>query len=163
MKSFFQKSCCGCLVGTVGLFVLILASVIASAWLWPEAWGSRDLGNGIYLMDFDPGPIIVKGSTFNGRTCNGGDRIIPRNNGREYKSERLVEFVEDAKSSKRWIIVKTVLVKDRSEILKKFYLMDKNFTKDTPADSIALRHVTCFNDSISFIETCKLKKVDISW
>ena len=112
-------------------------------------------------MDFDGGPIIVKGSIHE----MGGSHIIPSYE--DWSNNQGVEYVADYKVSKDWIIVKTrrnpmhrVLTGSSP---KKYYILDKRFDNIIDPDSIRATYVTCYTDSISFADACKERGVDISW
>jgi hypothetical protein len=161
MKKFISKGCCGCLVASVTLFIVLVVLVSISERIWPEAWGFKDLGNGLCLMDFDGGPIIVKGSIRE----MGGSHVIPLYE--DWSNEHGIESVADYKVSDDWIIVKTRRKKmhmapsESNEI--KFYIVDKRFDKDIHVDSISANYVTCYTDSLSFVIACKERGVDVSW
>ena len=161
MKEFVSKGCCGCLTASVALFIFILLFGIASVWIWPEAWGFKDLGNGLALMDYDGGPIIVKGSIHE----SGGSDLIPSYE--DHYNEQGIESVADYNVSDEWIIVKTQRNKGRGAWAvcteTKFYILDKRFDKDIPVDSISAHYVTCYPDSMSFVNACKEFGVDVSW
>lgn len=64
----------------ISIAILSLSVILflwATEWLWPELHGSKKIGDGIYLFEFDGGPIIVKGNSISGNTCYGGEGIIP--------------------------------------------------------------------------------------
>lgn len=161
MKEFISKGCCGCLAASVALFIVLLVLVSISDWIWPEAWGFKDLGNGLCLMDFDGGPIIVKGSIRE----MGGSHVIPLYE--DWSNEQGIESVSDYKVSDNWIIVKTRRKKMREAPSKsneiKFYIVDKRFDKDIHVDSISAHYVTCYADSMSFVNACRERGVDVSW
>ena len=158
MKKFIKKGCCGCLTASVVLFILILSFGIASVWIWPEAWGYKDLGNGICLIDADGYPIIVKGSE------RGGSNIIP--SFEDYSTDQGVEYVDGLKYSDDWLIVKTLRKQPRYKVQTepsptKYYILDKRFEKGLHPDSILANYVTCYTDSISFADACKERGVDV--
>lgn len=158
-KKFVKKGCCGCLTASVSLFIVLLVLFLCSERIWPEAWGYKDLGNGLCLMDFDGGPIIVKGSIHE----MGGSYIIPSYE--DHYTNQGVEYVDGLKYSDDWLIVKT----RRNPMHRvqtgpsptKYYILDKRFDKNTPIDSILANYVTCYTDSISFAEACKERGVDV--
>ena len=161
MKEVISKGCCGCLTASVALFILTFLFGIASLWIWPEAWGFKDLGNGLCLEDAEGFPVLAKGSFYS----QGVYDLIPLVENR--CNDQGTEYVVDTRVSDDWIIVKTRRRKkheapsESNEI--KYYILDKRFDKDTPVDSISAHYVTCYGDSVSFVNACRERGVDVSW
>ena len=68
------------ILGVVFLLIQgIMFLLILSLWLYPQLWGSRDLGDGLYLIDGDhlEDRVIVYGTNIEGNACFGGEVIIP--------------------------------------------------------------------------------------
>ena len=145
MKEFISKGCCGCLTASVALFILTFLFGIASLWIWPA----------------EGFPVLAKGSLYS----QGEYDLIPLVENRF--NDQGIEYVVDTKVSDDWIIVKTRRRKrheapsESNEI--KYYILDKRFDKDTPVDSISAHYVTCFGDSVSFVNACRERGVDVSW
>ena len=152
MKQFISKGCCGCLTASVVLFPVLL--LVTCLLFWIDEM-SGDLGNGFSLEGGDePAMITYKG-------CE----LIPSYEDRY--NEQGTEYVTDYKVSDDWIIAKTIR-EHRHRVQTgpsqtKYYILNKRIDKDIDSDSIRANYVTCYTDSISFVDACKERGVDISW
>lgn len=125
----------------ISIAILSLSVILflwATEWLWPELHGSKKLGDGIYLFEFDGGPIIVKGNSISGNTCYGGEGIIPN-----MQFDSLCERVDKYEFDEKWIIAKTK--NNHGEI--KFYILNKAEYKRKALET--------YTDSISFARSCR--------
>lgn len=134
----------------------------ATTWLWPEANGSYNLGNNIYMMEWDGGGrIIVVGSNFDGKTCSGGTLLIPTYENQYDSAGNHVEYVIDAKSDDNWIIAKTG---NKRTNQKKYYIVNKQHINNTMSiDDIVSKQIEAFSDSIEFSNTCQQRGIKIHW
>jgi hypothetical protein len=141
------------------IFTLILAFFFSLDWLFPEWWsGSRNLGNNLYMMDWEKGnKIIVYCSNKSGRACYGGSSVIPHNHPREV-------FVEEAIANKEWVIVKAVTTESNQLC---YYLIDKSFNiegltwETVSCDSIIQSHIIKTYDSLYFKNLLKQRQIDL--
>lgn len=117
----------------------------STEWLWPEFNGSHYLGSNLYLIEWDGGPIIVRGSDIRGRTCYGGEHVVPCYENNIKRKEHVVY----AKHNDSWIIIKTVM---RNPIGNKFYLIKKDFKVNETPKVIQSKYTKIFKDSISAAE-----------
>ncbi|MBO5603451.1 MAG: hypothetical protein J5957_12740 [Prevotella sp.] len=150
----------------VGFFVLCSISLFflpISDYLFPKLNGSYNLGNGIYMIEWDDGRIIVNGEQIIGNTCYGGSPLIPSirtaidSADYTYNYERVVKV----KSDREWIIAKTHNHQNGQEI---FYIIDKGFDiNKTTAEDIVNNYIHVYSDSISFAKACNEKKIGIFW
>lgn len=142
------------------IFTLVIALFFSSEWLFPEWNGSYDLGNNLYVMDWEKGTkIIVHCSNKRGKTCYGGSPVIPHNYPRE-------AYVKSAKANDKWIIVKAIKTENNSTC---YYLVDKSFDiegldwQKNNCDSIIQSHIKEYFDLKIFYEDLKNKKIDFSF
>lgn len=148
----------------VGFLAVIVAAYIfleVSPWILPEMYGSYDLGNGIYMMEWDGGGrIIVKGSTIRGRTCYGGAQLIPTYEN-SYDSGHFAEYVIDATSDADWIIARTG---NHISGQRKYYIVrKKNLSEDMSALEILDKLIESFSDSIQFSQKCLDYSISLNW
>ena len=131
-------------------------------WIWPEFEGSYNLGNGIYMLEWERGGrIIVKGSFIRGRTCYGGSLLIPTDESQFDSACNFAEYVIDAKFDNNWIIAKTG---NYSNGENKYYIVDKSFDSEkTSEEDIIKNYILDFSDSLTFAEACHLKGIKIKW
>ena len=130
-------SICLCGVGTIIFFY-------STDWLWPEFNGSHNLGNNIYMIEWDGGPIVVQGSNIRGRTCYGGSPVVP-----SYESNiNRREYVVYSKYNDSWILIKTVM---HNPVEDKYYIINKTFEVDENPQVIQTKYTKSFSDSISFV------------
>jgi hypothetical protein len=142
------------------IFALLFILFFSSEWLFPEWNGSYDLGNGLYMMDWERGNrIIVHCSNKEGRTCYGGSPVIPHNYPREV-------YVKDAKANQEWIIVKAVMTENNQPC---YYLIDKSFNIEglnwgiDNCDSIIQSHIISTIDSLDFEKKLRQRKIDLTF
>jgi hypothetical protein len=144
---------------SISLFgVGVVIFLFSSEWLWPEFYGSRNLGNGIYLMEWDEGAIIVQGSNISGRTCYGGSFIIPITASPNDSNANRKEHVVKVKYDDSWILVKTVLC---NPFEVKFYVIDKDFDKNDNETIILNKHIKSFKDSIDFYSYVQRNNISV--
>ncbi len=148
------------LIFILSFFLFVVALDYSSNWLFPKWNGSYDLGNNLYMMDWEKGNrIIVYCGRKKGRTCYGGSYVIPHSSLKEV-------YVKTAKANDRWIIVKAVTTEDNRPC---YYLIDKSFDikgldcSTDNCDSIIQSHIKEYYDLEMFYEDLKNKKIDFSF
>ena len=152
------------LVSLNGVTLVIICSLLflySSEWLWPEFNGSYNLGKGIYMIEWDGGKLIVKGSNIKGHTCYGGERIIPTYENQYDSIGKRVEYVVDAKFNDHWIIAKT-----NNEVTQrvKYYIINKDEgIEKVDADKILEKYTLSFTDSIEFDNACQKMGITLKW
>lgn len=146
------------LIAFFSFLLLIIILFFSSEWLFPEWNGSYDLGNNLYMMDWERGNrIIVYCSNKEGRTCYGGLPVIPHNYPQEV-------YVKNAKANDKWVIVKAVTTEDNRP---RYYLIDKSFDikgvdrNIINCDSIIQSYIISTFDSLSFDKKLKEKNVNL--
>lgn len=149
---------------SMGIIVAITSLMLfldAAEWLWPEYYGSYNLGSGIYMIEWDGGgKLIIKGSSIKGNTCYGGEYIIPTSENYCDSNGNFAEYVVDAKHNDSWIIAKT---DNYITHQAKYYIINKNEeTKRLNAEEIFEKYTLCFTDSIEFSNTCQNKGININ-
>ena len=147
---------------SISLFVIIMFFLYATDWFWPEFNGSYNLGNNIYMIDWDGGgKIIVKGTNIKGNTCYGGERLIPRYENEYDSTANFAEYVVDAKSDSNWIIAKT---DNKTNRQRKYYIVDKrDEIEKLNAAEIIENHTVSFTDSIEFSNICHNSGIRLKW
>lgn len=152
------------LVSLNGVTLVIICSLLflnSSEWLWPESNGSYNLGKGIYMIEWDGGKLIVKGSNIKGHTCYGGERIIPTYENQYDSIGKRVEYVVDAKFNDHWIIAKT-----NNEVTQRvnYYIINKDEgIEKVDADKILEKYTLSFTDSIEFDNACQKMGITLKW
>jgi hypothetical protein len=136
----------------------------SSEWLFPEWNGSHNLGNNLYMMEWDGGGrIIVFCSNKEGRTCYGGPRVIPTNERAFDDHGNYAELVENAKVDERWIVVKSKRFQEGTHC---YYLIDKNFNIEgldwNKSDSIIQSNITGPLDSLEFCTILKKRNINLT-
>lgn len=133
------------------VFSLIIGLLSYSNWLFPEWSGSYNLGNNLYMRDWDCGKIIMYCTGKRGKVCFAGRYVVPTYERRYDNSGNYSEMVENAKFNEQWIIVKSKVIKESKYY---YYLIDKNFNVDgldwNKSDSIIQNHITGPLDSLRF-------------
>ncbi len=144
------------------IVLLFIGFLFASEWIFPQMHGSYNLGHGIYMMEWDGGGrVIVYGTSISGNTCYGGTPLIPIYNDQYDSLGRQMEYVVDAKSDKHWIIAKT---NNKITHQKKFYIIDKNFNiHEEKTEKMPPIPIFNYNDSLEFVNACKIKGIKINW
>ena len=152
----------GFLYWIMGMLLLAIGFLYISEWIWPEFGGSYNLGNGIYMMEWDGGGrVIVKGSYIRGRTCYGGSQLIPTYESGYDSAGNFAEYVIDAKYDNNWIIAKTG---NYSNGENKYYIVDKSFDiEKTSEEDIVENYIFDFTDSLSFANVCHQKGIKLKW
>ena len=135
------------LIFILSLFLFVAVFDYSSKWLFPQWNGSYDLGNNLYMMDWERGnKIIVYCSRKTGRTCSGGSPVIPHEHPREV-------YVKSAKANDRWVIVKALTTES-----------DKNLDWEiVNCDSIIQSHIISTFDSISFEKILRDKNIGLKF
>lgn len=138
------------IIGVIAIVIvgLPIGLFIFSEWLFPSLWGSYNLGNGLYMMEWDNNSrLIVYNSHPRGKTCYSGIPIIPTS-----LSENI--RVADAKSNNDWIIVEAY---QNNDTLNRFYyLIDKSYRvigldwKKDNCDSIIQSYIFRFDNEQLF-------------
>ena len=144
------------------VFICYIFFSFFSTWWFPEFYGSYSLGNNIYMLDWDGGGrIIVRGTSIEGNTCYGGERLIPTYENQYDSIGNIVEYVVDVGADENWIIAKT---ENKVNLQRKYYIMDKrNITDKMAAEEIIKNRIRSFVDSIEFAEKCSNDKIRIQW
>ena len=148
------------LVAFIIILCIGMSLFLSIEWLWPEFYGSRSLGNGLYLLEWDGGPIIVKGTNIRGKTCYGGDYIIPTYNCRYDSVGNIIEYVIKEKHNDKFILVKDTILTPAG---CKYYIIDKGFTNECSAETIKNKYIISFSDSIQFFNCLHSRNIDIRW
>lgn len=148
------------LVAFIIILCIGMSLFLSIEWLWPEFYGSRSLGNGLYLLEWDGGPIIVKGTNIRGKTCYGGDYIIPTYNCRYDSVGNINEYVIKEKHNDKFILVKDTIL---TPVGYKYYIIDKGFTNECSAETIKSKYIISFSDSIQFLNYVHSHNVGIEW
>lgn len=147
--------------GVTLVILCFLLFLYSSERLWPEFNGSYNLGKGIYMIEWDGGKLIVKGSNIKGHTCYGGERIIPSCENQYDSIGNLVEYVVDARFNDNWIIAKT-----NNKLTKrvKYYIIKKGEgIENVAADKIQEKYTLSFTDSIEFKDVCQKAGITLKW
>lgn len=161
-----------------GAPIVLFLLIYASCWIFPEAWGSYNLGNNLYMIYGEKdSKYIVFSNELEGRVSHGGWNIIP-SSGTMFDSEgHFHEWVTSAKSNSNWIIAKTCI----AEKDKKFYIISKDFNykelkklyKEISKDSLKYikfeeaierlkkNYIFSYNDSNRFINECKNRDIPL--
>ena len=144
------------------LVVFAILFMYSCEWVWPESCGSYNLGNGIYMMEWDGGGrVIVKGTNNRGKTCYGGSYLIPTYESGYDSAGNFAEYVIDAKYDNNWIIAKTGNYINGEN---KYYIVDKSFDLEkTSEEDIVKNYIFDYSDSLTFAEACHVKGINIKW
>jgi hypothetical protein len=129
------------IITSIAVICALVLLFFSSEWLFPSWNGSYNLGNNLYMMDWDNNTrIIVFCSNKKGRTCYGGTYVIP-----DVKKNKYPTYVDSAKSNEKWIIVKAIGYIDDKEY---YYIVDKHFDAESlkkfncsECDSILQSHI----------------------
>lgn len=168
-------------IGAVILPLKICALIIievfwvddALNWVWPEAKGSYNLGDNVYMIDREGRGYIYFATEMRGRACTDGIRLIPRPVADSlYRKSaylnvdstgRLSENVVDVKHDERWVVAKT----NNYKKYQRFYIMDKRFTHNITSpkeiDEEIDNYIYEFHDSLAFAKACRDKGINIKW
>ncbi len=87
------------------------------------------------MLDWDGGGrIIVRGTSIEGNTCYGGERLIPTYENQYDSTGNIVEYVVDATSDENWIIAKT---ENKVTLQRQYHIIDKrNLTNEIATEEI---------------------------
>ena len=149
-------------LGLVALIICLVTFLYAAEWIWPEFNGSYNLGNNIYMLEWDGGGrIIVSGTNISGKTCYGGENLIPTYENSVDSNGHFTEYVVDAKSDERWVIVKTDNYQSKQ---RKYYIINKDYDpNEMTAQDIIDTKIECFTDSSEFANKCLENEISITW
>lgn len=155
---YLKKTLIVVVLGLVTIFVILYVT----EWLCPEFNGSCSLGNNIYMLDWDGGGrIIVRGTSIKGKTCYGGEYLVPRCENHYDSIGNIAEYVIDARSDDNWVIAMTGI---QNSLQRKYYIIDKRNISDTmPAEEIINTRIECFSDSINFSQKCIVNEIKLTW
>ena len=147
---------------TTSVFVIIMLFIYVSDWIWPEYNGSYDLGNNIYMLEWDGGgKIIVNGTTIEGNTCYSGEPLIPTYENQYDSIGNFAEYVVDAKSDDNWVIAKT---NNHISNQRKYYILNKKYNPNKmTVEDIINTQIECFRDSSKFATKCLSNGVKAKW
>lgn len=134
-------------------------SILGLSTLFPQIWGNKNLGNGIYLTwrGIDNQYIMSYTGSSYGDINVSGKPIIPHID--NYPDIYIVE----AKSNKQWVIAKGE--DDSSRI--HYFIIDKSFKinysdwKEEKIDSIIQSHIIEYSDSLLFLKSKIEKKINL--
>ena len=130
-----------------------------SNWWFSEFNGSYSLGKNIYMIDWDGGgKIIVRGTSIEGNTCYGGERLIPLYEEQYDTIGNVVEYVEDAASYENWIVART---NNKITRQRKYYILDKKTISDKMSTEEIIKKIECFMDSILFEQKCSKENINL--
>ena len=139
--------------------LLILAFIVALFfvddalnWVWPEANGSINMGDNIYMVEIEGRGYIYFCTELRGRACKDGLKSYYLN---VDSTGRLSEKVVDFGYDERWVIAKT----NNYKKYKRFYILDKRFTHNITSpkeiDDVIDNYIYEFSDSLAFARACK--------
>jgi hypothetical protein len=112
-----------------------------------EFYGNKDLGNKFTLFARDNPEShfdIIYCSKYDIGGCITGVTILPQGDDKYYK------YIETAKSNEKWVIAKSILIKDKTE---QFWIIDKNFSLDSKYQNWPLSE----KDGIAFTQFIQSK------
>lgn len=164
----YKKSIKILLLSVTILGIMLATLLYFSEWIFPEFNGSYNLGNGIYMMEWDGGgKIIVWGTTIRGNTCYGGSYLVPTFQEHYDSLGNIAEYVTDAKSDEKWIIAKTYNIPKQKSL---FYIIDKDYKKltedimgDRETDIEIDIDIIHFSDSAEFAKACDSRNIGLKW
>lgn len=150
-------------LGYIFLQVLVLFVVSCN-----EIWGDHSLGNNLSLLEGDKTEdrIIVYCSGRSWGTCFTGIAVIPVYNRQYDSSGHYAEFVETAKSNRKWVIVKTYQIQEEKE---NYWIISKNFNlvnidcSKANCDSILQSHVKGPMTQIEFRNKVRLLNIGLDF
>ena len=146
------------LIFLISIVILLFIFLYVSEWTNPEFHGSHDLGDGIYLIDWNQGSIIVHGIRIVGNTCYSGSEIIPSYECQYDSIGRRNEFILKADTIKKWVIAKTQTINPYGS---KYYILDKQKLKEINYNlDDSLAYLRCYYDSLSFLRACQELCID---
>lgn len=147
------------IVGAVfNLAVVLSGGLWLSEWIFPELWGSHELGNNLYKWDGNGDDAILFGSDYAGRRCIGGSYIVPSYMDL-YICGKKAEYVKEYKFDKSSIIV---LTDNNQTGERKYYIISKAFNPDyTDGAVIRARYLKEFTDSAEFIACCEMDSIGL--
>lgn len=149
-----------CIVGLPTVFVLLFFGFgYVSTYIYPEFWGSKNLGNGIYYMYGDNyyDASIVIGSGFDNNVCTGGPQILPRH-WYDDKGD-LLEYLVSKEFDDLNIIA---LIYNYQTAEHKYCILSKSFNADsTSIEQIVSGYVFEFTDSLEFIRECEDRNITL--
>ena len=141
--------------------VVAIAFFLISEWLTPQWHGSRSLGNGLYLIEWDsPGYIIVQGANIRGKTCYGGPLIIPTYQDEYDSLGNFSEWLIDAAHNERYVTALSFNTLIRGY---KYYVIDKSYDPELDPERIIQQYVAVYLSKDSFNSFCCKNGIEISW
>lgn len=152
----------GIIISIFIIFILFLSVLSVCEWFWPEWNGSYNLGNNIYMLEWDGGGrVIVNAWEIRGKTCFGGEQLIPTYENGYDSLGRFAEYVVDAKADDNWVIVRT---NNHVNSQRKYYIINKQYNPEemTGAEIVDTK-IECFTDSNEFVNKCFKNGIDIKW
>lgn len=138
--------------------VAFLLSCMSFVGCNPKSLGSYDLGDGIYLMDFDYGKIIVHGTSVHFGICYGGEYLIPTYEMAFDSTGKRKTCVLDAVADNNWVIAKLydkIEQKDRFAVLSKSLLQFETESWH--------KYIEYFDQESEFQRYCDSLRIDIGF
>jgi hypothetical protein len=150
------------------VLIVVMFLVFSCTW-WKGVWGDHPLGNHLSLLEGDrkEDRIIVYCPNDNENVCHSGIYVVPTYK-RHYDSDtqNYAEYVEAALSNEKWVIVKTVQIKEKKEnywiVSKKFNIENQDCTTKN-CDSILQSHVTGPLSLPIFKNKVRILKIDLEF
>ncbi|MBM6994000.1 MAG: hypothetical protein I3J02_12200 [Prevotella sp.] len=156
---YFGKTTLVFSLGIIIVSTCLALFLFISNWWLPELNGSYCLGKNIYMIDWDGGGrIIVRGTSVEGNTCYGGERLIPLYEEQYDTIGNVVEYVEDAASNENWIVART---NNKITRQRKYYILDKKTIFDKMSTEEIIKKIECFTDSILFAQKCSKENINL--
>ncbi len=111
-------------------FIVLLFLCILSSCNYCESFGSYELGSNLVLLDGDrlEDRIIVRCTNRSSGCCGGGEYILPTYEEHYNLNGKYREYVLQAKSDEKWIIVQTKIIEDD---VHRYWFIDKSFSVDS--------------------------------
>ena len=90
-----------------------------------------------------------------------GKNLIPTYENSVDSNGHFTEYVVDAKSDERWVIVKTDNYQSKQ---RKYYIINKDYDpNEMTAQDIIDTKIECFTDSSEFANKCLENEISITW
>jgi hypothetical protein len=151
-----------------GISILVVF-LMTTYYFWSELWGDHPLGNNLSLLEGDSVEdriIVYSDRRFLGVCQGGAVAVIPLYERQMDSSGHYAEYVEAAISNKKWVIVKTLRMKEKKEnywiISKDFDIEDLDWSK-VNCDSILQSHVAGPFNLIEFKNRIKILGIDLDF
>ncbi|GAB3433083.1 hypothetical protein [Niabella aquatica] len=128
------------------VIIVLFALFTTSCNWWSDIWGNHQLGSHLSLWEGDrkEDRVIAYCTSQSGGACVSGIYVVPSAE-RNMVNGKYAEYVEEATSNKKWVIAKTLQIKDNKE---NYYIISKDFNIEgadcakANCDSILQSHVT---------------------